>query len=302
MAKSLGQIHTVNYEINALDEDTDMDILDLSGELSKQLQHHVRQGNYFKVVGIDMNVSDYVTTGDAGGQITGFLDYFIPTRGRCEAYRSAFAAMRNVMKLQGISMSKNSAYDFRVNMSDDKYQNPLINVASLDGTNELCLIDAATTSSDVFRVHNASLDPIQQGTPNFQTGFNTMGVQNTPTDFVLNDGDIGFTGNSSYASGVMESIPFQLSFSPGSTDISVSLQWRPDPALYVAVMCGLIRFRIDELDLDTGANSLKVTVAVHVAGWKSIMGSPDKKRRRKSSGKKGHSQSSTTTTTVVKKS
>lgn len=291
MPKSLGQIHTVNFDVQNISRDSDQYIMDLSGELSKQLQHHVRQGNYFKVVGIDMTVSDY-GGGEGGGQITGYLDYFIPTRGRCEAYRSAFAAMRQAMKLQGISMSQNSAYDFRCNFTEGPYLNTFTNCASLDGNVELALIDAASQSADVFRVHNTSVDPIQQGTPQFGTGFNTMGVQNTPTDFVLNDGDIGFTGNSNYASGVYESIPFQLTYSPGSTDVSMSLQWRPDPALYIAVMCGLIQLRVDEIDLDDAATALRLSVAVHVAGWKSIMGSPDKKRRSKS--KKSKTQKSKT--------
>lgn len=300
-AKGLGQIHTVNYQFNEIEADDDMFIIDLPGELSKQLQHHVRQGNYFKMVGLDMTVSDFNTPGDTGGQISGFIDYFVPTRGRCAAYRNAFAAMRTAMKNQGIQMSTNSAYDFRVSLTDPSdYNNTFLNVASLDGDDALALIDAKAQSADVFRVHNASLDPIQQGTPTFQSGFNTLGVQNTPTDFVLDEGDLGFTGNPLYASGTMESIPFQLSYSPGSTDISVSLQWRPDPALYIAVMCGLLRVRVDELDLDGEANSLRLDIAVHVAGWKSIMGSPDKKRR-KSNKKIAHS-STKTTTTVVKKS
>lgn len=300
MAKSLGQIHTVNFQSDIRNA-TDKDILDLSGELSRQLQHHVRQGNYFKICGIDLNFTELGGSG-GGGQISGFLNYMSPTRGRCAAYRNAFAAMRNAMKNQGISMSTNSAYDFRVNMSSvtGGYVNPLKNVASLDGQNELCLIDAASTEADVFRVHNASLDPLQQGTPTFQTGFNTLGVQLSPTDFVLNDGDLGYTGNAMFADGVKERIPFQASFTPGTTDLSVSLQWRPDPALFIAMMTGLIEVEIDELEFDGGASAGKLTIAVHVAGWKSIMGNPDKKRRRTTTRKQ--SATTVTTTKTTKKS
>ena len=99
MAKSLGQIHTLNYEFSVASAGS-KEQLDLSGELSKQLQHHVRQGNYFKVVGVDMNVTELGGSGEGGGQVTGFLDYYNPTRGRCEAYRSAFAAMRNAMEIK----------------------------------------------------------------------------------------------------------------------------------------------------------------------------------------------------------
>lgn len=283
MPKSLGQIHTVNFE-SVLVSKGSKDQLDLSGELSKQLQHHVRQGNYFKVVGIDMNLTENGGN-EGGGQLTGFLDYYVPTRGRCQAYRGAFAAMRTAMKNQGIPMSKNSAYDFRVNLTDQTFPTPLLNAATLDGSNQLVL-ESNGTAHSIFDVHNNSLDPLQTGTPTFSSGFNTLGTQGAPTDFVLNEGDIGFTGNSNFASSEFESIPIQLSYTPESTDISVSLQWRPDPALYIAVMCGLFRVRVDELEFDGGADEAKLTIAVHVAGWKSIMGSPDaKKRSRKSSRK-----------------
>ncbi len=280
MPKSLGQIHTVNWE-TVVSNTTQRDQIDLSGELSKQLQHHVRQGNYFKVVGIDMRMTE--NGGNlGGGQVTGFLDYYIPTRGRCEAYRGAFAAMRSSMKTQGIPMSKNSAYDFRCNIANETYVNALTNAATLDGSKSLILESNATAQS-VFHVHNESLDPLQEGTPNFPAGF---GVYGSTTDFVLNEGDIGYTGNPNFASSEFESIPFQLSFTPESTDISVSLQWRPDPALYIAIMCGLIRIRIDELDFDGDADAAKLNLAVHVAGWKSIMGSPDAKKGHRKMSKK----------------
>ncbi len=297
MPKSLGQIHTVNFEMEVVSSGT-KDQLDLSGELSKQLQHHVRQGNYFKIVGIDMNVTE-LGGNEGGGQVTGFLDYYNPTRGRCEAYRSAFAAMRNAMKTQGISMSKNSAYDFRVGLTNQTFVTTLRNAATLDGSKALFLEDDGTAAS-IFYTHNRSVEPVQTGIQNFSPGF---GVYGSTTDFVLEEGDIGFTGNSNYASSEFESIPFQLSFAPNSTDISMSLEWRPDPALYIAIMCGLIRVRLDEVEFDGDADKLKLTIAVHCAGWKSIMGNPDKKRRRTSNKKNAarHS-SSTTTTTVVKKS
>lgn len=288
-----------------------MAYLDLSAELSAQLQHHVRQGNYFKVVGIDATITDFGGDDD-GGQLTGYLEYYSPTRGRCAAYRSAFAAMRNVMKLQGIAMSKDSNYDFRVSF-DDADPNDLLTVttgsganystlrnrASLDGTNQLCLSGSVQPSADVFGVHNESLAPLAQGTPNFQSGFNVMGVQNTPTDFVFGEADLGYTGNALFAEGTPERIPFQLSYTPGSTDISVSLQWRPDPALFIAMAFGQMRMVIDEIDLDgSQANGLTLEIAVHIAGWKSIMGNPDKPKRlrNKNSGTKKMTQKTTTTT------
>jgi hypothetical protein len=87
---------------------------------------------------------------------------------------------------------------------------------------------------------------------------------------------------------------------------TLTWQWRPDPALYLAVLAGQFEVEITETKIaGAGSDSLQFSVAYSVAGWKSIMGNPDKKRRRsrRSNGNgKSHSKSSTTTTvTTVKK-
>jgi hypothetical protein len=279
--------------------------IDVSGLLTKQLQHLVRQGNFFKVVGIDMTVSDFATPGDTGGQITGYLDYFTPTRGRCAAYRAAFRATANAMKLQGITMRSNPQYDFRVSFANNSVypgSQQIKNHSTLDGTDGLSLIEPAGARSGVFAVHNQSVTPVTTGAPSFGTGYNTMGVQNTPTDFVLQETATGYTGNPMFADGDYESIPFQMTFTPGSTDVSTTFNWRPDPALYVAMMTGLIQIRLEELDFDGGAAALELNTAIHIAGWKSIMGDPStKSRRSRKSSSSGKGRMTRSTTTVVKK-
>ncbi len=294
--KELGMIHTVNFECT-VDSDSDKYLLDLPQELSSQLNTLVRQGNMFKIVGIDMNVTD-TGAGDNGGQVSGFLRYYAPTKGRCSAYRAAFDAMRTAMKLQGISMKDNKQYDFRTVLSPlSNYLNSadIVNVASLTGSDELVLHTDLVGFPDnckVFSVHNGSVDPVSDDPPGFSAGFNTMGVQTTPTDFVLQDGLL-FSGNHESANTQTEKIPFQLSYTPGSTDISVSLQWRPDPALYLAIMTGQFELEVDELDIDGEGTGLKIAVAIMVSGWKSIMGNPDKKKissRRTHSSRRTRSQ------------
>ena len=76
--KELGQIHTVNHSF-VFDGDNDLGQIDLSGLLTAQLQRMIRRGQYFKMVGIDMTLTDF-GGGDAGGQVSGYLDYFAPTR------------------------------------------------------------------------------------------------------------------------------------------------------------------------------------------------------------------------------
>ncbi len=286
--KELGMIHTANYRCS-VSTDSDKYLLDLPQVLSGQLERMVRQGNYFKVVGIDMTVSD-IGAGDNGGQVSGFLKYYAPTRGRCSAYRAAFEAMRTAMNLQGISMKDNAQYDFRTVLAPlSVYLNgaDIKNVASLTGSDELVCTTELVGFPDnckIFDVHNLSVSPVTAAA-SFSAGFNTMGVQNIPTDFVLND-DVLFTGNEESAHLYYEKIPFQLSYTPGSTDISATLEWRPDPALYLAIMMGQFELEVDELDLDGAATGLHIDIAIMVSGWKSIMGNPDKKKR---SSRKTHS-------------
>lgn len=293
MAKSLGQIHTVNQEM-AIAQGTAPEVIgqiDLPGQLTGTLQQMVRQGNFFKVVGIDMTVDDNkITPSDDGGQITGEIRYWAPTKQRCAAYRSAFKATRTAMKLQGIVTHTNEQYDFRVPFSDSaSYAMP--NQANLSGgTDGLCFDNPNGNSPDscsVFGVYNQSVQPTELAAPTdlFQTGFNTMGLQADPTDFVLNDEAL-WSGNDDLASTTWQSIPFQLVWSPGSTDISVSFNWRPDPALYLAILGGVMEVYVYDADFDDGSSSLLINIAVHVSGWKSIMGDPKnkkKKSRRRSS-------------------
>ncbi len=281
MAKSLGQIHTVNFDL-PVGADQEKFFLDVSGELTNQLQRQVRQNNVFKIVGIDMQVSELGGTG-GGGQISGKLRYYSPTKGRCNAYRNAYKAVRTAMSLQGVKPSKNRQYDFRVPLSPlSEYSNTnnYVNAATLDGTHELVFQGSADTNTNILDVYNDSVEPINEIAPNYSAGFNTFGNQNTPTDFVLNDGLL-FSGNPNAAEVGFENIPFQLSYAPDSTDVSFTMEWRPDPALYLAVMTGQFDLFVDEIDLDDSATALKLEVAIMVAGWSSMT----KKKRKKSYGK-----------------
>ncbi len=298
MAKSLGQIHVANFEV-PVSAGGDSLYLDLPRELTKQLQQMVRAGTYHKVTGIDIGIDTQGTTG--GGQVTGKLYYYAPTKGRCEVFRGAFAAMRNVFKMQGISMRDNLLYDFKAPL-DDLGTNSFSNQATLDGTTGLCLYNSGDAAASIFDVHNASVKPQNTASNPFQTGFDTVlseaymaatGAPNKP-DFVLNDEAV-WTGNDNYAATLPEYIPFALSWTPDNTDLAMTVEWRPDPALYLAVLCGQFRLEVEEIELDSGnVTGLNLQVAIHVAGWKSIMGDPDKKKsssRGRSSSRNNRSHS-----------
>ncbi len=186
-------------------------------------------------------------------------------------------------------MRDNSQYDFKV-MPGGSMVNAvdIKNKATLDGVNSLTMSGAVPRS--IFAVHNESVLPIQDTTPNFGSGF---GVYGSTTDFVLDEG-ILWSGNSDFADDSFESIPFVLSWDP-TVDGSqpVNFQWRPDPALYLAVLAGQYVIQFDVVDLDAGGGPIIVEIALHIAGWKSIMGNPDRRHRRKSTSSKTETKKAT---------
>ncbi len=298
MAKSLGQIHTVNYsQALAFGSSTPQNLLaiDLPGELTRQLQRQIRWGQYFKVVGIDMTIDTIGTLG--GGNVVGYLRYYAPTRGRCEAVKGAFKSMAEQMKIQGISMRDNKMYDFRAPLNEYSHTSgDFPNRATLGGQNALALYHTANEYASIFDVHNRSQLPQYTAAAGeqFQPGFETLLQPDgaAATDFVVND-TVMWSGNTGEASTEYETIPFTMSWTPDTTDIAVSVQWRPDPALYLAVLCGQFSMVIEEANYDgSNEDGLNIDVAVHVSGWKSIMGNPDKKRRRGTRHKKSSSKKS----------
>ncbi len=290
-AKELGQIHTVNYrQAIASGSSFPLDTVnvDLPGQLTEQLQRIIRAGTYHKVVGIDMTLDTIGTTG--GGQITGRILYYTPTRGRCEAFRSAYDAMKTQMKIQGVNTRTNPLYDFRAPLNDlDHASGDFPNRATLDGREGLALYHTNVAGASIFDVHNSTVRPVMGSQDPFAEGFDTLLANEdagTLTDFVLNDA-LPFTGNVNTADTEYEEIPFMLTWTPDSTDFAVNWNWRPDPALFLAVLCGQMSIVIEEMELDGGnSQGLNLNVAVMVSGWKSIMGDPSKKSNRKSSSKK----------------
>ncbi len=300
-AKELGMLHTVNFKQTYASGDANTFNNDLAGQLTEQLQRMVRQGQYFKVTGIDMGLFPTSSTVAASGSITGKLRYYAPTRGRCEAYRDAFKTMAEAMKGQGISMRDNKFYDFRVPLRDSSlYQNavPFANGATFNGVDELAMNKAAPNG--VFQVHNESVQPVQ-ASATFSDGFGVYG--SAGNSWVLNPNQQGYQGNHMLADDEFEEIPFQLaidtSASQGNTTTPI-FQWRPDPALYLAVLAGQFEVTVENTIIE-GSGTLDLLISYTVAGWKSIMGNPDKKRRSRRSSGKSTSKKTTTTTVTTKK-
>ena len=281
-AKELGMLHTVNFEQNLADGSTDIFNHDLAGQLTEQLQRMVRQGQYFKIAGIDigLSVSGASTTTSITATVAGKMRYYAPTRGRCEAFRGAFQTMAQAMKGQGISMRDNIFYDFRVPLRDtSSYANavPFANGATFNGADELAMNKLAPNG--VFQVHNESVQPIQT-TATFSDGFSVYGAGGN--EWVLNQNQQGFQGNHMIADENFEEIPFQLSLDTTSSQENASTltwQWRPDPALYLAILAGQFECQIEECEINNSGGVVQLAVAYSVAGWKSIMCNPYKNLR-----------------------
>jgi len=288
MAKSLGQIHNANFRAGPFTAVNQKYNLDLAGQLTEQLQRMVRAGTFHKLVGVDITAEFTGVTAGQGATVAGRLRYFTPTRGRCEAFRGAFRSMAEVMKTQGVSMRANAMYDFRAPLNNDATLNTFDNRATLDGTNGLALVHGSVPGASIFGVHNEGVQPVSSTAAGdvFTSGFDTILQGSGGTDFVLND-TLPFTGNPMEASEEYEEIPFTLTYD-GASNHAIMFNFRPDPALYIAIMCGQMQVVIDTLDLDTGTASVTLEISAQVSGWKSIMGSPDKKKssRRTTSKKK----------------
>ena len=112
MPKSLGQIHTVNYEF--LQPATDQQFLiDLPGQLTEQLQHMVRMMTSVKLVGMDFSILPVLNADPVEVAISGTVEYYAPTAGRVAALKGAYQSVRRMMKISGVSPKDNINYDFR---------------------------------------------------------------------------------------------------------------------------------------------------------------------------------------------
>ena len=291
MAKELGQIHTVNYVIGhpgGLAAQTSY-LIDLPGQLTEQLQRMVRMNQYFKVVGIDMDVTIHPGQPILEPLIySGTLEYYAPTRGRCEAIKQAYQAIRNGMKLMGINLHGNRHYDCRIPMTDPadcENGADFLNQATIDGTNVLTLDGSAASVTDhVFTVYNSNIQPADSiPSVTFSEGYGLPGTTAIATDFVLNEGEYYKGSLVHHAALVKESIPWQISVGQDTTSNTASavmMEWRPDPALYLAVLCGQFVLNIDVGNTEV---DYRMDLAVHVSGWKSILG--EKRRRSRKGGK-----------------
>jgi len=310
MAKSLGQIHTTKFNYEAADTyigENNAHLCDVAGKLTQQFNRQIRHMATYKIVGVDLVVQlpeDAPLLDSDRVVVKGRLRYFQPTKGRCDAMRTAYQQLREEMKSRGIDPKDNRGYDFRVlpraqsnyasNIAFDT--EALTNNSTLNGTTALAMTDNTASQFEVFDSHNSNVRPqITAGTATFAEGLQTqIGTVVGATDFVLNDGEIS-EGNPNFADIVMEEIPFELAYDSTARRVT-QFNWRPDPALYLSVLTGQIEIVIDECAAlgNTGgvgtSNGYEIDCAIHVAGWKSIISPMARFKRGKSTKKNVRNQ------------
>lgn len=315
MAKSLGQIHTTafNYEIPSTQIGiTNAFLCDGSAALSKQFNRNIRMMSIYKLVGADLvvQVPDNIIFGDSDRMIVkGRMRYFQPTKGRCQALRDSYQQFRSMAKAQGVNPSKNKLFDFRVvprplsNYPNNALfaSNNILNTSTLDGTSELVMTGGPTGVS-VYDSYNEGVNPTDATVTSgdFASGLDTW-QSGTQTDFVLNEGTIQ-SGNANIADLEMEEIPFELAYDTTARRVH-TLNWRPDPALYIGILGGFVEIVLDEITADgssTVVEGVEMDVALHWAGWKSIIPSLPKLGKRSKSAKRMRSVGSKLTQKNVK--
>lgn len=293
MAKSLGLIHTTkyNYEVasGAIGEGNAF-LCDTSAKLSTQFNRNIRMMQSYKWVGTDLIVNvpeNNPLLASDRMVVKGRLRYMQPTKGRCEALRDAYQQFRETARQQGVDVSKNKLFDFRViPRARSNYAaniigtptNPILNLSTLNGTDELTMIGATETSA--FPSYNEGVKPTEEVVTgaDFASGLQTqVGTLVTQTDFVLEEGTIQ-TGNSDIADLNFEEIPFELAYDTTARRVT-QLNWRPDPALYVSVLGGFIEIVLDEITAEGAGsfpevNGVEIEVSHHFAGWTSIVKPP----------------------------
>jgi len=301
MPKSLGQIHTTSFNYEGLTTaitDDNAFLADSSAALSTQFNRNIRMMQSYKWVGADLVVQLPENMNPFGSESTevsvkGRMRYFAPTKGRCNALRTAYQQFKETAKQQGVNPSNNKLFDFRVlpralsnyPMNSSPYSShPIYNITTLDGVRSLTMVDGGSSTVECFTSYNIGVSPEDTAvsSADFASGLQTqVGTLLTQTDFVLEEGRIQ-TGNPLIADIELEEIPFVLTFN--SVDKrTASLQWRPDPALYVSVLGGFVEIVLDEISASgaggaTPFEGFEMDLALHWAGWKSIVQPPSKKK------------------------
>ena len=263
-------------------------LIDVSVLLSDFYGRLVRQGQVFKCTNFNFTLrqDDNLLNNEVGGAVSGFLQYYEPTKYRKAAWIYAFNQCQKARKAHGTPMSN---YDFRVGLHTD-YPEVFRQAWVQADQNPLYLAGGVAGQNSIFKTWNANADKkltIQQ--PQEMLNFGTP-VAFTDTsssadrDFVINDTAYFKQNNASEQAG---NLAFMASFmnriEDNQTSDTAASAGTTAHSYYAPIhaMCGLIGVKLESSAIDATIANDDVTldISFDVESW-----SPIKKPKRRKRG------------------
>lgn len=307
------KIHNVEWSLNPVSKN-DRFMLDLSWELTSQLQRMVRQCQIFNLTG--MQVTALSESGETGrdGIVGGKVRFFQPTAGRIRAIKNAFYSVWERRKESGYR--SNYEYDFRVGLdagagyvvSDHgsgiyagnvPIPNHAVNYAR-GAPYSLWLVDSSVTGTDpdynsIFRMYNLNIPDYTKSSEAPYTGvLGWDGALGTVTavgvgqgiDYMQHETNALVTNpfGPKAAHEELAGIPFATAISNTGYGSTVDPWAMPlHGNQFFQILNGLIEISIEDCPND---ETLQLKVSCQVLGWKSYMKKRRKSRKSKRRGKK----------------
>lgn len=258
--------------------------IDLASMLSEKYGRLIRQGQVFKVTGVDVRAFNPDTAvQDSVSACSGNLYYYHPTGNRKTAWKAAFKAVQELRRAHGL---KEQHYDFRVGVHP--LYGGVAQQAWIRGESHVLTLSGPDDDrNSIFSVHNAGLVqemvPVDPDMNGFGTPYDTSGITEGDLDF-KEDGYGTFPQDSPFflpgsASHTADVIPFTASatglidFDAVNEDEYFGPSWTlTEQNLDSPVMCGLLGVHVDSTVTDDLLNQdVGIQITVEVESWSPIL-------------------------------
>jgi len=275
-------------------------LIDLSDEMSQVYGRLIRQGQIFKVSGVDVRIVNPNTVlQDEVMALSGKFLYFHPTGPRKKAWLNAFKATQTARRYFG-EQTKSPGYDFRVGLAsgystDVGAGNEGVRFnAWLNAADDPLQLTNTVNDRDIFGVYNGSLIEAEAPRKNTDGGFGGPFQKDADAlldvlDYVTNDSD-PIIEQLGAASDEAQSVPFMVSFTSlyesaaGATEAANSVTNADHIDGPLDVMCGLLGVYIDTTTIDDDlvqSQDWGLEVSIEVESWTPIMKKSRKSKRSK---------------------
>ena len=268
--------------------------VDIAALMSRKYGRLIRQCQAFKVAGVDISLRHYDDGNEAGGAVSGFINYYEPTVGRVKALKHAFTKAQNLRKASGLAPAPRSGYDFRVGFtaSDATDWGAVKQQVELIEDSPLYLYHASDSRQSVFGAWNVATDRNAGQDPDNEVvedefgliaAIDALSIGNEVLghDQIRDDQELKlFTKDSALVD--YDNVPFSCGFasriddntSEGGTNLqdTTMMMWRPLAPVHV--MNGLIGIQPTSVMVDEAGvygDDCYLNVSVHVTGWYPLL-------------------------------